>query len=185
MAFVIAAPELVSAAAENVASIGTSLGAANAAVAASTTSVLSAGADDVSQAFAALLSSHGAQYQALSAQAAQFHQGLMQLLNSAGGAYAGAEAANVSPLQTLESNVVGALNTPTQAIFGRPLIGDGANGTATSPNGGAGGFLYGNGGNGYSFTSGGTQSGGTGGSAGLIGNGGNGGNGFLGGAGGA
>ncbi|MEK1279196.1 PE family protein, partial [Mycobacterium ulcerans] len=180
MAFVFATPELVSAAAQDVANIGTSLGAANAAVAAPTTSVLAAGGDEVSHAIATMLRNHGAQYQALSAQGAQVHQRIVQLLNSASGAYASAEAANASPLQTLESTVLDAVNTPTQALFGRPLIGNGANGTATSPNGSAGGILYGNGGNGYSFTSGGLQNGGSGGSAGLIGNGGNGGNGGTG-----
>ncbi|WP_353698794.1 PGRS repeat-containing protein, partial [Mycobacterium tuberculosis] len=48
-------------------------------------------------------------------------------------------------------------------------IGNGADGTAANPNGGAGGLLYGNGGNGFSQTTAGLT-GGTGGSAGLIGN---------------
>ncbi len=66
------------------------------------------------------------------------------------------------------------------------MVGNGVSGTALSPNGQAGGYLYGNGGSGYSFTSGATTAaGGNGGAAGLIGNGGAGGSGWLGGTGGA
>lgn len=73
---------------------------------------------------------------------------------------------------------------------GRAIIGNGADGTATDPNGQAGGWLLGSGGEGYSWT-GATCAdsagctGGNGGAGGLIGNGGNGGDGALGGAGGA
>ncbi|BBZ41731.1 hypothetical protein MCNS_47940 [Mycobacterium conspicuum] len=75
------------------------------------------------------------------------------------------------------------INAPTKALLGRDLIGNGAPGTATSPNGGAGGLLFGDGGAGYNQTTG-TAAGGNGGNAGLIGNGGPGGAGFGGGAGG-
>ncbi|WP_186242696.1 PE family protein, partial [Mycobacterium simulans] len=183
MSFVIAAPEMLATAAQDVASIGTSLGAANAAAAASTTGVLSAGADEVSEAISSLFSNYAKQYQSLSVRAAELHQSFVQALNAAGGAYAGAEAANVSQLQAFEREVLGAVNAPTQALLGRPLIGNGANGTASNPNGGAGGILYGNGGNGFSQTTAGVV-GGAGGSAGLIGNGGNGGAGGAGAAGG-
>jgi hypothetical protein len=76
------------------------------------------------------------------------------------------------------------INAPTDARFGRDLVGNGAAGTATAPNGGAGGFLFGDGGAGYTQTGGPTVTGGNGGSAGLIGDGGSGGAGFAGGAGG-
>ncbi|BBX76064.1 hypothetical protein MSHI_39700 [Mycobacterium shinjukuense] len=77
------------------------------------------------------------------------------------------------------------VNAPTNMLFGRDLIGNGAAGTAASPHGGAGGLLFGDGGAGYSPT-GGTEpvAGGHGGGAGLIGDGGVGGAGFAGGAGG-
>lgn len=75
------------------------------------------------------------------------------------------------------------INGPTSMLFGRALIGHGAPGTAANPNGGAGGFLFGDGGAGYSATAGVTP-GGNGGNAGLIGNGGPGGAGFGGGTGG-
>ncbi len=72
------------------------------------------------------------------------------------------------------------INAPTQALFGRDLIGNGVAGTAAHPNGGAGGFLLGDGGAGHSPTGGLLAlTGGTGGSAGLIGTGGTGGNGWA------
>lgn len=49
----IAAPEAIAAAATDLASIGSTIGAANAAAAANTTAVLAAGADQVSVAIAA------------------------------------------------------------------------------------------------------------------------------------
>ena len=76
------------------------------------------------------------------------------------------------------------INAPIDALLGRDLIGNGAPGTATAPNGGAGGLLFGDGGAGYTPTSGTAVTGGNGGNAGLIGNGGAGGAGFAGGAGG-
>lgn len=151
MSFVTAAPEMLATAAQNVANIGTSLSAANATAAASTTSVLAAGADEVSQAIARLFSDYATHYQSLNAQAAAFHHSFVQTLNAAGGAYSSAEAANASA-QALEQNLLAVINAPAQALFGRPLIGNGANGTAASPNGGDGGILYGNGGNGFSQT---------------------------------
>ncbi|MHA7648253.1 PE domain-containing protein [Mycobacterium sp. ML4] len=78
------------------------------------------------------------------------------------------------------------INSPTRALFGRDVIGNGAGGTATHPDGGAGGILLGDGGAGYSPTGGALPlNGGIGGNAGLIGTGGVGGTGWAGGAGGA
>ncbi|AQT79185.1 hypothetical protein B1R94_07760 [Mycolicibacterium litorale] len=73
---------------------------------------------------------------------------------------------------------------------GRPILGNGADGDAANPNGQDGGWLFGSGGAGYSWTdatctnSAGCD-GGSGGSGGLIGSGGNGGNGAAGGSGGS
>lgn len=105
---------------------------------------------------------HGQTYQALSARAAAFHERFVQALATGGGAYAAAEAASVSPLQS----ALDLLNAPTQALLGRPLVGNGANGApGTGANGGAGEDGTTPGGNG-----------GAGGVAGLFGDGGNGGN---------
>ncbi|WP_415823774.1 PE domain-containing protein, partial [Mycobacterium basiliense] len=98
-----------------------------------------------SAAIAALLSAHGQAYQALSAQAAAFHAQFIEALRAGADAYAAAEAANV------EQVLLGVINGPTEALLGRPLIGDGVNGAdGTGQAGGAGGILVGNGGNGGS-----------------------------------
>lgn len=62
MSFVIAAPEMIAAAAADLATMSSALSAANAAVAGPTTAVLAAGADEVSAAIAALFTSHGQDY---------------------------------------------------------------------------------------------------------------------------
>ncbi len=142
MSFVIAVPEFLSAAATDLANLGSTISAANAAASIPTTGVLAAGADDVSAAIAALFGAHAQAYQTISAQAATFHAQFVQTLSAGAGAYANAEAANV------QQSLLNAINAPTQALLGRPLIGDGADGTAPGQNGGAGGLLYGNGGNG-------------------------------------
>ena len=196
LSYVVAVPAMLAAASSDVAGIGSSLSAAHAASAAPTTAVIAAARDEVSAAIASLFSSHGQQFQALSTRAAAFHAQFVSALTRAAGAYAAAEAANASPLAaafqhdaaslsaTVQHDVLAAINAPAQALSGRPLIGNGANGTASSPNGGAGGILYGNGGIGYSETAQGVA-GGTGGAAGLIGNGGAGGAGGAGALGGA
>ena len=81
MSYVIAAPEMLAAAAADVAGIGSSLSAANSAAAAPTTSVVAAAEDEVSAAIASLFSCHGQQFQALSVQAAAFHAEFEQALN--------------------------------------------------------------------------------------------------------
>ncbi|WP_044081810.1 PE family protein, partial [Mycobacterium tuberculosis] len=149
MSLVIVTPETVAAAASDVARIGSSIGVANSAAAGSTTSVLAAGADEVSAAIATLFGSHAREYQAISTQVAAFHDRFAQTLSAAVGSYVSAEATNAAPLATLEHNVLNALNAPTQALLGRPLIGDGAAGApGTGQAGGAGGILWGAGGSG-------------------------------------
>lgn len=169
MEYLIAARDVLVAAAADLEGIGSALAAANRAAEAPTTGLLAAGADEVSAAIASLFSGNAQAYQALSAQAAAFHQQFVRALSSAAGSYAAAEAANASPMQA----VLDVVNGPTQLLLGRPLIGDGANG-GPGQNGGDGGLLYGNGGNGGSSSTPG-QPGGRGGAAGLIGNGGAGG----------
>jgi hypothetical protein len=190
MSLVIAAPEMLTDAAKRLASIGSTVSAASAAAAAPTTGMLAAAADEVSAAVETMLSEHGLAYQALSEQAAAFHFQFVQALRGAGAAYVAAEAANASqliveqPLQTAARDVLGVINAPTEVVLGRPLIGNGADGTAARPHGGAGGLLLGNGGAGYSETAPGVA-GGAGGAAGLSGNGGAGGTGGANAAGGA
>ncbi len=174
MSFVLISPEVVSAAAGDLANVGSTISAANKAAAAATTQVLAAGADEVSARIAALFGMYGLEYQAISAQVAAYHQQFVQTLRTGAASYMLAEATNV------EQNLLNLINAPTQTLLGRPLIGDGANATTPGGAGGDGGLLFGSGGNGAPGAPG--QAGGAGGSAGLLGNGGS--PGGLGGAGG-
>jgi PE family len=174
MSFVVVAPEVLAAAAADVVGIGSALSAAHAAAVGPTTAVAAAAGDEVSVAIAALFGGYGQRFAALGAQTALFHDQFVSALRAGGLAYAATEAAGVSPLQTVEHEVLGVINAPTEALLGRPLIGNGAAGAAgTGQAGGAGGLLIGNGGTGGSGAAG--QAGGNGGSAGLFGNGGAGG----------
>ncbi len=140
MSFVLIAPEFVTAAAGDLTNLGSSISAANASAASATTQVLAAGADEVSARIAALFGGFGLEYQAISAQVAAYHQRFVQALSTGAGAYASAEAT------AAEQIVLGVINAPTQALLGRPLIGDGANATTPGGAGGAGGSGGGTGG---------------------------------------
>src|SRR5580693_5728322 len=185
MSYVIAAPDVIAAATTDLANIGSTIKAANAVAALPTTGVAAAGTDEVSAAVAALFGSHAQAYQAISARAAAFHGQFVQFVHAGAGQYALTEATNASPLQSMGQDLLSAVNAPTQALVGRPLIGNGADGmaggTLTQANGSAGGILFGNGGAGATDAAG---QGGGGGAAGLIGSGGAGGAGADGGAGG-
>lgn len=108
MSYVVALPELMSAAATNVASIGSAVTTASHDAVGATSAVLAAAEDEVSVAIADLFSAHGQAYHALSTQAAAFHERFVQTLNGAAGSYAAAEAANASPLAALEQALFGA-----------------------------------------------------------------------------
>ncbi|KAF3417715.1 PE family protein, partial [Mycobacterium tuberculosis variant bovis] len=140
MSFVLIAPEFVTAAAGDLTNLGSSISAANASAASATTQVLAAGADEVSARIAALFGGFGLEYQAISAQVAAYHQRFVQASSTGAGAYASAEAT------AAEQIVLGVINAPTQALLGRPLIGDGANATTPGGAGGAGGSGGGTGG---------------------------------------
>ena len=103
MSFLSAIPQLMAQAANDLAGIGSTINEANTAASVATTGLLAPAADEVSEAVAALFASHGQTYQALSAQVAHFHDQFVQLLNAGAASYAGAEAANASPLQALLS----------------------------------------------------------------------------------
>ncbi|MCV7074388.1 PE family protein, partial [Mycobacterium szulgai] len=142
MSFVLISPELVAAAAGDLAGVGSTISAANAAAAAPTTQLLTAAGDEISAQIAAMFGSYGREYQALSAQAMAFQERFVQSLKGGVTAYSSAEAINV------EQAVLGLINAPTQTLLGRPLIGNGANATTPGGAGGDGGILWGNGGNG-------------------------------------
>jgi len=139
MSFVVAAPEALAAAAAEVAGIGSAVGAAHAVAAGATTSVAVAAGDEVSAAIASLFGGYGQDFQALGVRAGVFHAQFVSALRTGGLSYAAGEAANASPLQHLEQDVLGVINAPTNALFNRPLIGNGVNGAAgTGAAGGSG-----------------------------------------------
>ena len=162
MSFMIATPEALLAAVSNLAGLSSTINAANAAAATPTTGLVAATADEVSEQIAALFSAQSQEYQTLSAKAAAFHAQFVRALTAGVGSYTSAEAASGAPLQALEQQVFGLVNAPTQALLGRPLIGNGANGQTVNgvgQPGGAGGILFGNGGAGGSSTTAGVAGG--------------------------
>ncbi|MDP7729637.1 MULTISPECIES: PE domain-containing protein [Mycobacterium] len=118
MSYVVAFPELMSAAATDVSSIGSAVATANRGVAGATSAVLAAAEDEVSAAIAALFSAHGEGYQVLSAQVAVFQERFTQALTGAAGAYASAEAASAAPLAAFEQVVLGVQQIPANVAAG-------------------------------------------------------------------
>jgi PE family len=94
MSFVTTQPEALSAAATSLAGIGTTMSAQNAAVAAPTTAVIPAAADDVSALTATQFAVHAQMYQAVSTQAEAIHQLFVSTLGTSATSYAATEAAN-------------------------------------------------------------------------------------------
>ncbi len=118
MSFAIA-PQIVSAAAENLAGIGSTLGQATTAAAAHTTSVTAAAADEVSIAISGLFGTYGNQFQALSAQAEAFHDELVSLMSGSATAYVDTEIANGAGVAATTNPILGGLG---------PILGGGTGG---------------------------------------------------------
>jgi len=124
------APEMVTSAAGDLDGIRSALSAANAAAAPPTTGVAAPGTDQVSAAITAVLGIHAQEYQAVSAQVAEFHDQFVGALNAGAGQYLTTEAANV------EQYLLDAVNAPAKALLGHELTGfeaDGADGGTGSP----------------------------------------------------
>jgi hypothetical protein len=96
MSFVTTQPEALTAAAANLAGIGSAMNAQNAAAAAPTTGVVPAAADEVSALTATQFATHATMYQAMSAQAAAIHELFVSTLTVSAGSYAATEAANAA-----------------------------------------------------------------------------------------
>lgn len=94
MSFVTTVPEMLSAAAGNLQSVGSAVRVENAAALAPTTSVIPAAADEVSALTALQFAVHAHMYQTVSAQAAVVHHALVTTLAASAGSYAATEAAN-------------------------------------------------------------------------------------------
>jgi hypothetical protein len=118
MSFMIATPDLVQGAAQDLAGIRSSLAEATATAAGPTTGVAAAAQDEVSVAMASLFGGVGQEFQALSAQAQAFHAEFVNLMNAGAGAYVAAEGAAG---QTLMS----AAAAPAQALLGGSATGGG------------------------------------------------------------
>jgi len=111
---VIADTELMTAAASDLAGIGSNLNAAHLTAAASGVAVIPAAADEVSAGIAHLFSAHAQDYQALAAQASAFHEDFVQHLTASedfvqhltasAASYASIEAAIASLLHDLNSS---------------------------------------------------------------------------------
>jgi tRNA G26 N,N-dimethylase Trm1 len=94
MTFVTTQPEMLASAAEQLSAIGSAITAQNAAIAAPTTGVIPAAADEVSALTAAQFANHAQLYQTVSAQAAAMHEMFVRMLSASAGSYATTEAAN-------------------------------------------------------------------------------------------
>ncbi|WP_420891400.1 PE family protein [Mycobacterium riyadhense] len=121
MSFVLASPEVLVVAAADLSVLGSTISQASAAAASATTGLASAAQDEVSAAIAALFSAHGREYQVWAAGAAAFHDEFTQTLTTSAGWYAAAEA-------SAQQSLLDVINAPSEALLGRPLIGNGANG---------------------------------------------------------
>jgi hypothetical protein len=92
--FVTTHPEMLAAAAGDLAGIGSAMSAANTAAAAPTSGVVPAAADEVSALTAAQFAAHAGSYQAVSAAADVIHSLLVSTLQTNAASYAVTEAAN-------------------------------------------------------------------------------------------
>jgi PE family len=99
MSYLVATPEIMTAAATDLAGIGSNLSAAHMAAAAPTLAVIPAAADEVSAGIAQLFSQFGQDYQALAAQAAAVEEQFVQTLTASAATYASIEAFLASYLQ--------------------------------------------------------------------------------------
>jgi hypothetical protein len=118
MAHVVAAPDLLAAAAGDLARVGSAISGVTDAASATTRGMLPAAADEVSTRIAALFAGYADEYQAVIVQAAAFHNAFVRAIGAGAASYAGAEAANASLLR----QVVDAVKAPAVTISGHPLV---------------------------------------------------------------
>jgi hypothetical protein len=127
MSFVNATPEYVASAASDLAKIGSAITYANSAASGATSAVEAAGADAVSTSISQLFGAHAAAYEAISSQAALFHQQFVQLMSGGATQYADTEAANAAPLQAAPQAVLGGAAASGHALsMQQPFIGSAA-----------------------------------------------------------
>lgn len=114
---VIMEPQLMAAAATDVAGIGAAITDADATAAGAITDVVAAAADEVSAATATIFSTYAHDFRAVMNQAASFHARFAQALAGAGNAYAATEVASAGALTTTATRASAAATT-TALIMG-------------------------------------------------------------------
>ena len=115
MSSLIAAPEMMTAAATDLATIGSDLSMAHRAAAVPTVALVPAAADEVSAGVASLFSRYAEDFQGLAGKATAFHENFAQHLTAGAHSYASAEAINVSYLLWLVENA--GLYTAVRTLF--------------------------------------------------------------------
>ena len=96
MSFVTTQPQMLTAGASDLQTIGSAFSGSNATAAGPTTGVVPAAADEVSALTAAQFAAHAQTYQAFSAQAAAIHDQFVATLQTSAGSYLATEAANAA-----------------------------------------------------------------------------------------
>lgn len=110
MSYVFVEPPMLTAAAAELAGIGSALNEATAAAAAPTTAIAAAAADEVSTALANMFGAFGQEFQGISARLASLYTGLTERLTATANLYINSEAINVA---TLVEGATQGLYTPT------------------------------------------------------------------------
>ncbi|MHA7653306.1 PE-PPE domain-containing protein [Mycobacterium sp. ML4] len=117
MSYLTTQPQLMSAAAENLAGIRASLAEASAAAAGPTTGLAAAAADEISAAAAQLFGAFGQEYQQVIGQATVFHEEFNRALGAASLAYVEAEVANAAQVLGGAGGGFGAAASPIEALL--------------------------------------------------------------------
>lgn len=115
MSSLIAAPQMMTAAATDLATIGSDLSMAHLAAAVPTVALVPAAGDEVSAGVAHLFSRYAEDFQGLAGRATAFHENFAQHLTAGAHSYASAEAINVSYLLWLVENA--GLYTAVRTLF--------------------------------------------------------------------
>lgn len=120
MSYVLTQPPAMTAAATELAGIGTAISEAAASVAGPTTTIATAAADEVSAAIAQLFATFGQEYQAVNAQLGSLYSQFTQKLAAAANAYFGDEAISAA---SLVKGATAGLFTPTSPTAVPPVFG--------------------------------------------------------------
>src|ERR1700761_3931087 len=140
--FLSATPEALASASADLGKIGDTLRQATSLAGPSTAEIVPLAGDEVSTAVSKLFGSYGQEFQALSAQSAQFHAQFASLLSANGVVYTAEEATNTALTQFVGIAQQFGIFSPVAELTGRPLFGNGTNGAAgTGAHGGKAGWL--------------------------------------------